>query len=91
MTAHDASGAAATEAAERVAAVVDDPAGRLDLLRELYVSGGEDQLPYHRAADAFMRWQVRRGLLNPTTSERPGSPWWRGGSVRAWERCGGPA
>lgn len=66
MTAHD-----------RVAEVVDDPAGRLELLRSLYVSGGERQLPYHRAAHAFMRWQVRRGLLAPMDSERPGSPWWR--------------
>jgi len=66
MTAHD-----------RVAEVVDDPAGRLELLRSLYVSGGERQLPYHRAAHAFMRWQVRRGLLEPLTSDRPGSPWWR--------------
>jgi hypothetical protein len=24
-----------------------------------------------------MGWQVRRGLLNPSDHERPGSPWWR--------------
>jgi hypothetical protein len=24
-----------------------------------------------------MRWQLRRGLLEPPTAERPGSPWWR--------------
>jgi hypothetical protein len=34
-------------------------------------------LPYRQAASAFMRWQLRRGLLNPVDSPRPGSPWWR--------------
>jgi hypothetical protein len=24
-----------------------------------------------------MRWQLRRGVLEPTHGERPGSPWWR--------------
>jgi hypothetical protein len=24
-----------------------------------------------------MRWEASRGLLNPVTGERPGSPWWR--------------
>jgi hypothetical protein len=26
---------------------------------------------------SFMRWQLRRGVLAPANSERPGSPWWR--------------
>lgn len=73
---------AARAAADRVAAVTDDPAARLNLLRTLYVSGGDAQLPYHRAAHAFMRWQVRRGLLEPLTSTRPGSPWWRAVNAR---------
>jgi len=77
MSAHGTSGAAAAMAADRVAAVEDDPAGRLALLRDLYADGGDDHLPFHRAADAFMRWQVRRGLLEPPASARPGSPWWR--------------
>jgi hypothetical protein len=34
-------------------------------------------LPYRRAASAFMAWQLRRGLLNPPSDRRPGSPWWR--------------
>jgi hypothetical protein len=34
-------------------------------------------LPYRQAASAFMRWQLRRGLLSPIDSPRPGSPWWR--------------
>ena len=34
-------------------------------------------LPYRRAAVSFMRWQLRRGVLQPAFAERPGSPWWR--------------
>jgi len=34
-------------------------------------------LPYRRAALSFMRWQLRRGVLQPPLSDRPGSPWWR--------------
>ena len=26
---------------------------------------------------SFMRWQLRRGVLEPVHSDRPGSPWWR--------------
>jgi hypothetical protein len=26
---------------------------------------------------SFMRWQLRRGVLQPPSSDRPGSPWWR--------------
>jgi hypothetical protein len=53
---------------------------RLALLRQLYeVPRGVDRgyLPYRRAASAFMNWQLRRGLLNPPSDPRPGSPWWR--------------
>jgi hypothetical protein len=34
-------------------------------------------LPYRRAATSFMHWQLKRGLLQPSFSDRPGSPWWR--------------
>ena len=63
-----------------VAAVRDDPAGRLTLMRNQYrVPPDVDRgyLPYRQAASAFMRWQLRRGLLNPIDAPRPGSPWWR--------------
>ena len=63
-----------------VAEVVDDPEARLAFLRRTYqVPADVDRgyLPYRRAATAFMRWQLRRGLLNPEDHERPGSPWWR--------------
>ena len=63
-----------------VARVRDDPLARLALLRRLYVvpdSVDRGYLPYRRAALAFMRWQLRRGLLNPESGPTPGSPWWR--------------
>ncbi|MGW5239960.1 hypothetical protein ACWEOW_13590 [Monashia sp. NPDC004114] len=75
-----AQSAAGPYADECVAAVRDDPGGRLDLLRRLYeVPRPYDRgyLPYLRAATAFMRWQHRRGLLNPESGPSPGSPWWR--------------
>ncbi|WP_324192821.1 hypothetical protein [Nocardia transvalensis] len=70
---------AADYAEARVAAVRDDPAGRLALMRHLHESPavGGKHLPYRRAALAFMGWQLRRGLLNPAVGAAPGSPWWR--------------
>jgi len=71
---------AATYASSTVRRVREDPAGRLGLLRQMYrVPTAVDRgyLPYRRAATAFMRWQLRRGLLNPLTDPLPGSPWWR--------------
>jgi hypothetical protein len=63
-----------------IAAVRDDPDERLALMRSQYrVPPDVDRgyLPYRQAASAFMRWQLRRGLLNPIDTVRPGSPWWR--------------
>jgi hypothetical protein len=71
---------AATVAAQRVAEVRDRPDARLRLLRASYRPPPGTpplHLRYARAALAFMGWQVRRGLLNPPDSARPGSPWWR--------------
>ena len=67
-------------AADLVAAVRDDPAGRVALMGSLYEAQPgrpELHLPYRRAALAFMGWQQRRGLLNALDREVPGSPWWR--------------
>jgi hypothetical protein len=71
---------AATWAAEQAAAVSDDPAGRIALVERCYhgpFGNAGRHLPYRRAAMSFMRWQIRRGLLEPPGSQRPGSPWWR--------------
>jgi len=75
-----AQGTAGAYADEWVARVRDHPRARLTLLRRLYKVPAEvdrGYLPYRRAASAFMRWQLRRGLLNPDPSPAPGSPWWR--------------
>jgi len=63
-----------------VGAVRNDPPGRLALMcRQYQVPSDIDRgyLPYRQAASAFMRWQLRRGLLNSIDSPTPGSPWWR--------------
>jgi hypothetical protein len=31
---------------------------------------------------SFMRWQLRRGVLQPLSGGRPGSPWWRAVNAR---------
>ncbi|MFB6576408.1 hypothetical protein ACFCYC_03035 [Streptomyces sp. NPDC056402] len=71
---------AAAWAGQQVTAVRDDPAGRMALMERCY-SGpfgkAPRHLPFRRAAMSFMRWQVRRGVLQPAFADRPGSPWWR--------------
>jgi hypothetical protein len=76
----------ADDAADMVAAVRDDPAARLALAAGFYDTpvGSPRIRPYRRAEVAFMRWQIRRGVLGAG-----GSPWWRSvneGLIRdAWE------
>ena len=79
-TAGDKDGDAAGFAVARIAAVRDDPAGRLALGRSIYEepTGRPSQRPrFRRAALAFMRWMAERGVLNPLDGRRPGSMWWR--------------
>jgi hypothetical protein len=67
---------AADWALEQVEAVRDEPAKRLDLLARTYhgpFGEAPHHLPFRRAALAFMRWTLDRGVLAPTA----GSPWWR--------------
>jgi len=71
---------ALASAAEQVAAVRDDPAARLDLMARLFcgpAGRAPRHLPFRRAALSFMRWQARRGVLNPLGGSPPGSVWWR--------------
>ena len=71
---------AAAYARSAIEGVRDDPMARMELLRRLYEvprSVDRGYLPYRRAASAFMGWQLSRGLLNPDSDPRPGSPWWR--------------
>src|SRR5213593_3227357 len=71
---------AGERAAVQVAAVRDDPAACLALLARTYhgpTGRAPRHLPFRRAALSFMRWQARRGLLNPLDGSPPGSEWWR--------------
>jgi hypothetical protein len=71
---------AATWAEQQVALVRDDPAGRFAVMGRCYYGpfgNAPRHLPFRRAALSFMRWQLRRGVLAPPFSDRPGSPWWR--------------
>jgi hypothetical protein len=78
--ADDKHGDAAAFAAAQIAAVRDDPAGRLALASSIYddPTGRRSQRPrFRRAALAFTRWMAERGVLNALDGTRPGSSWWR--------------
>src|SRR5687768_3596042 len=67
-------------AGAQVAAVRDDPAARLALMSQVFrgpTGRAPRHLPFRRAALSFMRWQARRGVLNPLDASPPGSVWWR--------------
>ena len=67
-------------AAAQVAAVRDDPAARLALMAQVFrgpTGRAPRHLPFRRAALSFMRWQARRGVLDPLDASPPGSAWWR--------------
>src|SRR6476619_4075677 len=75
---HDAGALAWAEA--QVAAARDDPAARVALMARVFHGPTGDaprHLPFRRAALSFMRWQARRGVLNPVDGSPPGSVWWR--------------
>jgi hypothetical protein len=64
----------------QVAAVRDDPAARLALMARVFrgpTGSAPRHLPFRRAALSFMRWQARRGVLEPLDASPPGSVWWR--------------
>src|SRR5436305_5256028 len=73
-------GSALSLARAQVAAVRDDPRGRLGLITRTYhgpTGRAPRHLPFRRAALSFMRWQEHRGVLNPLDAPVPGSAWWR--------------
>jgi hypothetical protein len=64
----------------QVTAVRDDPAARLALMARVFhgpTGRAPRHLPFRRAALSFMRWQARRGVLEPLDASPPGSRWWR--------------
>ena len=71
---------ALARAEAQVAVTRDDPAARLALMGRVFrgpTGHAPRHLPFRRAALSFMRWQARRGLLNPLDASPPGSVWWR--------------
>ena len=71
---------ALARAEAQVAAERDDPAARLALIAGVFrgpTGRAPRHLPFRRAALSFMRWQARRGVLNPLDATPPGSVWWR--------------
>jgi len=71
---------ASDDAAARVAAVRDDPAGRLRLASSSWqcgLAGRPLRGRFARSELAFLRFQIARGVLARLDHPRPGSPWWR--------------
>jgi hypothetical protein len=71
---------ALASARAQVAAVRDAPAARLALMAQVFhgpTGSAPRHLPFRRAALSFMRWQARRGVLDPLDASPPGSVWWR--------------
>jgi hypothetical protein len=71
---------ALASARAQIAAVRDDPAARLALMAQVFhgpTGHAPRHLPFRRAALSFMRWQARRGVLDPLDAAPPGSVWWR--------------
>ena len=78
-------GSALAWAEARVAAARDDPAARIALMARVFggpAGHAPRHLPFRRAALSFMRWQARRGVLNPLDSSTSGSRWWRASNER---------
>jgi hypothetical protein len=71
---------ALARAEAQVTVARDDPAARLALMGWVFhgpTGHAPRHLPFRRAALSFMRWQARRGVLNPLDASPPGSVWWR--------------
>lgn len=71
---------ALARAEAQVVSVRDDPAARVALMARVFhgpTGHAPRHLPFRRAALSFMRWQERRGVLDPLEASPPGSVWWR--------------
>ena len=66
-------GPAASLAAEKIKAVRDSAADRYRLAAGFYRLAGDGRRPFGRAELSFLRWEIVRGVMDPTS----GSPWWR--------------
>lgn len=69
------------EAKEIVFRVSDNPQGRYKLRYEFYQKYGDRFIKGNEGLGnselAFIDWEIKRGTLNPTNTQQPGSPWWR--------------
>ncbi|MBW1296451.1 hypothetical protein [Aquimarina litoralis] len=61
--------------------VSNDPEGRYQLRYDFYQKYGD---PFVKGREglgnselAFIKWEIKRGTLNPIDGKQPGSPWWR--------------
>ena len=64
----------------QVVVVRDDPVARVALMAQLFrgpTGRAPRHVPFRLAALSFMRWQSKRGVLNPVNASPPGSVWWR--------------
>jgi hypothetical protein len=66
-----------SQAAYQVEQVEDSPSGRYALAARFYGARGGDRYGYGRAELSFLRWEIKRGVLNHPFAAQPGSPWWR--------------
>ena len=64
-----------------VRAVSNDPQGRYQLRYEFYQKYGDPFVKGNEGLGnselAFIKWEIKRGTLNPMDGYQPGSPWWR--------------
>ena len=69
------------EAHKLVESVSNSPKERYKLRLKFYHKYGDARNPEKDGLGnselAFMKWEMRRGVLNPIKDESPGSPWWR--------------
>lgn len=67
-------------AREMTRGVANDPEGRYNLRKAFYDQYGyatRDGSGWGNSELAFLRWEINRGVLQPTEGPDPGSPWWR--------------
>lgn len=69
------------KAKEITQGVSNNPQGRYDLRYEFYQKYGDPLVTGSEGLGnselAFIKWEQKRGVLNPMNDAHPGSPWWR--------------
>ncbi len=69
------------KAKEIVNKVSNHPEERYQLRYEFYQKYGDSIIKGNEGLGnselAFIKWEIKRGVLNPVNSPKPGSPWWR--------------